>query len=47
MNTVDEESFTGLNFHDFDPMKYFMEILSRFIGQERLCYIDNYSRGFV
>ena len=26
-------------------MKYFVEILSWFIGQERLCYIDNYSRG--
>ena len=41
-NTVDGESFTGLNFHGFDPMKYFMEIFSRFIGQECLCYINNY-----
>ena len=43
--TVDGESFAGLNFRGFDPMKYFVEILSRFIGQERLCYIDNYQRG--
>ena len=40
--TVDGESFAGLNFCGFDPMKYFVEILSRFIGQECLCYIDNY-----
>ena len=45
--TVDGKSFPGLNFRSFDPMKYFVEILSQFIGQERLCYmyIDNYSRG--
>ena len=41
-NTVDGESFAGLNFRGFDPMKYFVEILSRFIGQEHLCYVDNY-----
>ena len=40
--TIDGESFAGLNFRSFDPMKYFAEILSRFIGQECLCYIDNY-----
>ena len=39
--TVDGESFAGLNFHGFDPMKYFAEILSRFIGHKCLCYIDN------
>jgi len=38
-------SFGGLNFHSFGPMKYFAEILSQFIGQERLKNIDNYSRG--
>ena len=43
--TVDGESFAGLNFRGFDPVKYFAEILSRFIGQECLCYIDNYLRG--
>jgi len=32
--TVNGESFTGLNFRGFDPMKYFAEILLRFIGQE-------------
>ena len=42
VNTIDGESFAGLNFHGFDPMKYFADILSRLIGQERLCYIDNY-----
>jgi len=33
-HTINGESFTGLNFRGFDPMKYFAEILSRFIGQE-------------
>jgi len=32
--TINGESFAGLNFRSFDPMKYFAEILSRFIGQE-------------
>jgi len=32
--TVNGESFTGLNFHGFDPMKYFAEILLQFIGRE-------------
>jgi len=32
--TVNGESFAGLNFRAFDPMKYFAKILSRFIGQE-------------
>ena len=32
--TVNGETFAGLNFRGFDPMKYFAEILSRFIGQE-------------
>jgi len=32
--TINGESFAGLNFHGFDPMKYFAEILSQFIGQE-------------
>jgi len=31
---VNGESFAGLNFRGFDPMKYFAEILSRFIGQK-------------
>ena len=44
-STVDGESFAGLNFHGIDPLKYFAEILLRFIGQECLCYINNYSRG--
>ena len=39
---VDGDSFAGLNFRGFDPMKYFIEILLRFIHQEHLCYIDNY-----
>ena len=30
--TIDGESFAGLNFCSFDPMKYFAETLSRFIG---------------
>jgi len=34
VHTVNGESFAGLNFHGFDPMKYFTEILSWFIGQE-------------
>jgi len=34
LHTVNGKSFTELNFHSFDPMKYFVEILSRFIGQE-------------
>jgi len=32
--TVNGESFAGLNFHSFDPMKYFAEILLQFVGQE-------------
>ena len=40
--TVDGESFAGLNFCGFDPMKYFAEILLQFIDQERLCYINKY-----
>ena len=41
-DTVDGESFAGLNFCRFNPMKYFVEILLWLIGQERLCYINNY-----
>jgi len=33
--------FAGLNFCGFDPMKYFVEILSQFIGQEQLKYLSN------
>ena len=37
--TVDEESFTRLNFRGFDPLKYFVEILSWFIGPGALMLI--------
>jgi len=42
VTTLNGESFTGLNFHGFDPIKYLAEKLSRFIaiGQE---YKVNYS----
>jgi len=33
-STINGESFAGLNFRGFNPMKYFVEILSWFIGQE-------------
>jgi len=29
--TVNRESFAGVNFRGFDPMKYLAEILSQFI----------------
>ena len=39
--TLNKERFAGLNIRGFSPMKFFVEILSQFIGHQ--CLLFTYS----